>query len=200
LQKRDGGWSDFGDWSECSASCAGGIQKRTRSCTNPAPANGGAECVGETEETRECNTGPCPYSLRVACDDDTTVYIDGVLKHSDTNWQTIASLDVSPSAQVIAVKCRDGGGGYGIVGDLTDSNGNEIMVTDSSWECSDKEVSGWEQPEFNAEGWEQAKDLGDEHFLKKTAPFTQITAPDRKVIWANGSAGEREVYCRKELN
>ena len=56
----DGGWSDYSDWSECSAECAGGTQTRTRTCTNPAPANGGAECVGESEETRPCNEQPCP--------------------------------------------------------------------------------------------------------------------------------------------
>lgn len=48
----DGGWSA---WSACSAPCGGGTQ--TRTCTNPAPANGGADCVGS--DTRDCNTQPC---------------------------------------------------------------------------------------------------------------------------------------------
>ena len=56
----DGGYTDFGDWSECSAECGGGTQTRTRTCTNPAPANGGADCVGDSSETRECNTQACP--------------------------------------------------------------------------------------------------------------------------------------------
>ena len=56
----DGGYSDFGDWSECSAECGGGTQTRTRTCTNPAPANGGADCVGDNSETRECNPQRCP--------------------------------------------------------------------------------------------------------------------------------------------
>ena len=56
----DGGWSDFGDWSECSAECGGGTQTRNRTCTNPAPANGGADCVGEATESQNCNTQPCP--------------------------------------------------------------------------------------------------------------------------------------------
>ena len=32
----DGGWSNYGDWSDCSASW-NGTQTRTRSCTNPIP-------------------------------------------------------------------------------------------------------------------------------------------------------------------
>ena len=28
-------------------------------CTNPAPANGGADCEGDSSETRKCNTNAC---------------------------------------------------------------------------------------------------------------------------------------------
>jgi len=56
----DGGWSSFGDWSECNAGCGGGTQVRTKTCNNPAPAHGGADCEGEATETRSCNTHDCP--------------------------------------------------------------------------------------------------------------------------------------------
>ncbi|KAL5265386.1 hypothetical protein ACHWQZ_G006189 [Mnemiopsis leidyi] len=60
----DGGFSDFGDWSECSQFCGEGTQTRTRTCTNPAPSNGGADCEGETSETQTCKTHDCPeFSL-----------------------------------------------------------------------------------------------------------------------------------------
>jgi hypothetical protein len=49
----DGGWSEF---SACSATCGPGM--RTRTCDNPAPANGGLPCAGE--ESERCNLGPCP--------------------------------------------------------------------------------------------------------------------------------------------
>lgn len=48
----NGGWSD---WSACSESCGGGTQ--TRTCTNPAPSCGGADCVGSSSQ--DCNTQPC---------------------------------------------------------------------------------------------------------------------------------------------
>ena len=48
----NGGWSD---WSACSVSCGGGTQ--TRTCTNPAPSGGGADCVGASSQS--CNTQAC---------------------------------------------------------------------------------------------------------------------------------------------
>ena len=54
----DGGWSDYGNWSECSAKCGGGTQTKTRTCTNPAPTNGGADCEGKSTETQSCNDPP----------------------------------------------------------------------------------------------------------------------------------------------
>lgn len=51
----NGGWSA---WSACSATCGGGTQ--TRTCTNPAPANGGATCSGYSSQT--CNIQACPDS------------------------------------------------------------------------------------------------------------------------------------------
>lgn len=56
---------EFGKWSEyskCSQSCGGGIQSRTRKCDSPAPENGGADCFGNRNETRQCSIKPCPVN------------------------------------------------------------------------------------------------------------------------------------------
>ena len=58
--KVDGRWSEWQVWGTCSKSCGGGVQKRIRGCTNPAPANGGRDCVGELEQTQACNLNACP--------------------------------------------------------------------------------------------------------------------------------------------
>ena len=58
----NGGWTDFGDWSECSAECGGGTKSRKRSCTNPTPAYGGIQCTGSSTETQQCNTHSCPIN------------------------------------------------------------------------------------------------------------------------------------------
>ena len=55
----NGGWSDFGEWSECSVTCGGGIKERTRTCTNPPRAYGGLDCVGDNKEEEACNTQAC---------------------------------------------------------------------------------------------------------------------------------------------
>ena len=55
----NGGWNSFEEWSECSATCGGGRQIRIRTCTNPRPAHGGADCLGEKREAKSCNTQSC---------------------------------------------------------------------------------------------------------------------------------------------
>ncbi|KAK1165896.1 semaphorin-5B isoform X1 [Acipenser oxyrinchus oxyrinchus] len=54
-----GAWSCWSSWSQCSATCGGGHYQRTRTCTNPAPANGGDICIGLHTEEALCNTHPC---------------------------------------------------------------------------------------------------------------------------------------------
>ncbi|XP_030839405.1 uncharacterized protein LOC756169 [Strongylocentrotus purpuratus] len=56
----DGGWSSYSDWDACSVSCGGGNQTRTRTCSDPTPAYGGANCTGENIEVRACGEGICP--------------------------------------------------------------------------------------------------------------------------------------------
>ncbi|XP_048241498.1 uncharacterized protein LOC124124837 isoform X9 [Haliotis rufescens] len=62
-----GGWTHWADsYGACSVSCGGGSQviTRTRTCTNPAPANGGLYCVGDAVVTLAgaCNTHGCPVN------------------------------------------------------------------------------------------------------------------------------------------
>ncbi|XP_052814912.1 coadhesin-like isoform X2 [Mya arenaria] len=64
---QDGGWSDWTNYTDCGVICGFGLQRRERSCTNPAPASGGKYCEGIGLEEQECFKGDCPPDIKT-CD------------------------------------------------------------------------------------------------------------------------------------
>ncbi|XP_050393627.1 neurogenic locus notch homolog protein 1 isoform X2 [Patella vulgata] len=77
-----GNWGEWGDWSQCSTTCGGGQQSRTRICDNPIPSGGGDFCKGIVSNTRTCNNNECPkclssdliraYGTNIDCNGDVT--------------------------------------------------------------------------------------------------------------------------------
>ena len=62
----NGNYSDWGPYGECSKTCGGGVKTRKRTCTNPPPASGGADCsaLGPDTSTMECNIQGCPGIMK----------------------------------------------------------------------------------------------------------------------------------------
>ena len=52
-------WSPFGEWSDCSRTCGGGVRNSSRKKLKPM-LEGGRDCDGDPERIESCNTEPCP--------------------------------------------------------------------------------------------------------------------------------------------
>ncbi|XP_065940711.1 coadhesin isoform X3 [Magallana gigas] len=62
----DGQLSDWGSWSQCSATCEG-LKSRSRTCSHPQ--YGGAPCTGQTTQTAKCGTVNCPGVTCPTCNE-----------------------------------------------------------------------------------------------------------------------------------
>uniref|UniRef100_A0A915JMY9 Peptidase M12B domain-containing protein n=1 Tax=Romanomermis culicivorax TaxID=13658 RepID=A0A915JMY9_ROMCU len=60
LESVEGSWSLWQDWSPCSRSCGGGVERSGRDCDSPRPENGGKYCIGIRIRSRSCNLQECP--------------------------------------------------------------------------------------------------------------------------------------------
>jgi hypothetical protein len=58
-----GGWSSWGKWGTCSATCDTGMRRRIRSCTKPRPERFGNHCFGNNDEAELCKFGPCTSNV-----------------------------------------------------------------------------------------------------------------------------------------
>ncbi|XP_060582447.1 hemicentin-1-like [Ruditapes philippinarum] len=56
----DGSWSRWSSWSSCDVTCSSGSQTRLRNCSDPAPAGGGLDCVGNASDIKICKNDACP--------------------------------------------------------------------------------------------------------------------------------------------
>ncbi|CAH1263786.1 HMCN1 [Branchiostoma lanceolatum] len=55
-----GSWSAWSQWSLCPVTCGSGQQSRVRTCSDPAPLHGGADCEGSSTEVQPCGQEACP--------------------------------------------------------------------------------------------------------------------------------------------
>ena len=82
----DGNWGVWTDYGTCSQTCGGGTHKRTRSCDDPSPQNGGQDCLlsdgthGSSEaESQSCSTETCPGERFLLSAKYTNTYTSGII-------------------------------------------------------------------------------------------------------------------------
>ena len=58
----DGGYTEWSEWSSCSVTLGSGLQRQSRTCTNPKPEGNGKTCkeqgLGPAEQTQACDADP----------------------------------------------------------------------------------------------------------------------------------------------
>ncbi|XP_066909375.1 A disintegrin and metalloproteinase with thrombospondin motifs 12 isoform X2 [Halyomorpha halys] len=93
----DGGWSDWGSWTDCSRTCGGGVTMRQRLCNNPAPSHGGRYCTGLKHEYKICNFEECdehdPTYRELQC----TQQNDIPFKGQTHKWAPFPAPDSDPN-------------------------------------------------------------------------------------------------------
>ena len=96
--------------------------------------------------------------MKLLCDDQVTLWIDGVEKVAGNGaWYQMTILNIPESTLSIGIKCVNNGGAYGIAGSVQDADGNNILVTNSSWSCSNTTEEGWANPGFEeGDNWQPA--------------------------------------------
>jgi hypothetical protein len=94
-----GGWSGWRTQGACSKSCGGGWQTQVRTCTNPAPANGGADCVGASSQQIACNAHSCESTALTPVNGGWSGWINqgACSKSCGGGWQTQVRTCTSPT-------------------------------------------------------------------------------------------------------
>ncbi|XP_074091879.1 papilin [Macrotis lagotis] len=63
VRRQNEGWGVWGEWSQCSRTCGGGVSFQERHC-HFQRRDGGSSCIGPTRNYRICNTESCPQGAR----------------------------------------------------------------------------------------------------------------------------------------
>ena len=134
--------------------------------------------------------------MEVLCDDVTTIFVDGrEQKHVDgtKNWQAMATLNIPASTVVVGIKCHNNGGDYGIKVSVQNSDGEDVIEsqTDNYWKCSNDTKEGWSEANFDEnDSWEQATNIYQDNWPKELA--------DKNIFWTSRQT-DATVYCRITL-
>ena len=84
------------------------------------------------------------------------------------------------------------------MGAVQDADGNDVLVTDNSWSCSNSGDDGWEKADFKeGDNWNSASYYAHRNYVTNSGSWASMS-PSRQIIWTD-SAADTTVYCRKVI-
>jgi hypothetical protein len=137
-------------------------------------------------------------SIKITCDDQYTLYVNGIAAGSGNSWQAAQTFNVQlrDGANLIAVEGRNLGGPAGLIADFKSAT-TGTTVTDMSWKYSTSAGSGWNtSASFNDSTWANAKEYGSYGSAPWSTNVSGISSTSAKWIWS-GNASDNKVYFRK---
>ena len=117
------------------------------------------------------------------------LYLNGTEKTDlvyHSRWTLTDTISFPDDTQLLAVKCTDRGGKYGLYTHLLE--GEELFPY--PWRCVSDYIPGWETPGFDDTDWPKAADV-EPYELFKTM---MAESRDSKLFWT--ADGDTTVYCR----
>ena len=118
-------------------------------------------------KTFRITDAPGKATLTVACDNSATVFLDGKLVGENSEWNepTVINLtaQLKSGDHLLAVRAENHGGAAGLLVqlDVTFPTAKKMtLVSDASWQVTDKGEKGWNQLESPAQAFAQAATLG----------------------------------------
>ena len=138
--------------------------------------------------------------MKMACDDEMTLWVDGVQTDVDGQgvWNKLSTLKIPSTTQVLGIKCVNIRGSYGIMAAVEDAAGDDVLVTDDSWSCSNTADHGGGNADFiQGENWNAASYYNHPSFPLPIRPWSSMSE-NTQTIWTD-SAADTTVYCRKVL-
>lgn len=109
---------------------------------------------------------PEKADLRITCDNNCRVFVNGNRVATDDSWESPTVVDVAKHLRAgkncVAVYAWNEGGPAGMALRLAWQQGGEDVefVSDGEWRCLDDDPDGWDQPEFDDASWAKVTVLG----------------------------------------
>ena len=128
----------------------------------------------------------CTQTGYVRVDDESFVYLDGVLAANTSDYSKVYSFTAPDDWQILAIHGLNNRGPKGIIASL----GDDVYTDVTRWRCSSTYTPGWqgtgfddcawERPDFKVLNWEPSEDFN----------------PGARHIWS--ATGGRDSYCRTQ--